>query len=120
LRCVIIESPYRGDISRNKRYARRCVRDCILRGESPIASHLLFTQRGILRDSIPTERKAGMEAGWAWFSRADALVVYEDYGISYGMGQGIIVAKREDLKIEKRSIGRNPRARRRNTPARTK
>lgn len=49
---VILESPYAGEIDRNIRYARACVRDSLLRGESPIASHLLYTQSGILDDDI--------------------------------------------------------------------
>ena len=53
---VIIESPYAGDIKANIAYARRAVRDSLERGEFPIASHLLYTQPGILNDDIPSER----------------------------------------------------------------
>jgi hypothetical protein len=55
---VIVESPYAGDIVRNITYARRAVRDSVLRGEAPIASHLLFPA-GILDDDIPKERALG-------------------------------------------------------------
>jgi hypothetical protein len=40
----------------------------LLRGESPIASHLLYTQPGILKDDVPEERPLGIEAGLAWRS----------------------------------------------------
>ena len=50
---VIIESPFAGDVDRNLRYARAAMRDCLLRGESPYASHLLYTQPGVLNDDIP-------------------------------------------------------------------
>src|SRR5215467_8128747 len=97
MRRVILESPYSGPdletIERNKRYARACIRDCLKRGEAAIASHLLYTQPGVLRDSEPEERKLGMEAGWAWFVVAQACVVYTDLGISKGMQDGIDYAK---------------------------
>ena len=50
---VIVESPYAGDIEKNMRYLRACIRDCLLRGETPYASHALYTQDGVLRDDIP-------------------------------------------------------------------
>lgn len=53
LRLVIVESPYAGDIEANVAYARRCLRDSLARGEAPIASHLLYTQEGVLRDDVP-------------------------------------------------------------------
>jgi hypothetical protein len=85
MRRVIVESPYAGDIERNVRYARAAVADCIKRGEAPIASHLLFTQPGVLDDSKPEERKLGIEAGYAWWSAAQAIIFYEDLGWSNGM-----------------------------------
>lgn len=45
MKLVILESPYAGDVCRNVDYARQCLRDCLLRGESPIASH--FVQRAV-------------------------------------------------------------------------
>ena len=72
MRLVILESPYAGDIERNVAYARECIRDCLLRGESPIASHLLFTQPGILRDDVPAERHLGIAAGLVWAEQAEA------------------------------------------------
>ena len=53
MRLVIVESPYAGDIETNVKYARRCVKDSLMRGEAPIASHLLYTQEGILDDTTP-------------------------------------------------------------------
>ncbi len=89
MRLVIIESPYAGktqaEIDNNVAYARACVRDSLARGEAPIASHLLYTQPGILRDEIPTERQWGIDAGLAWRSVAEASVVYTDFGISSGI-----------------------------------
>jgi hypothetical protein len=104
MRRVIIESPYAGDIEANVAYARQCVRDAVLRGEAPIASHLLFTQPGILRDEVPDERKLGITAGLAWLVHADAMVLYVDRGISSGMQAAMRQAQRSGLQVELRSL----------------
>lgn len=85
MKLVILESPYAGDIVWNLIYARKCVRDCLSRNESPIASHLLFTQQGILDDNNPEERQLGIDAGLAWKKVADKQVFYIDWGMSEGM-----------------------------------
>src|SRR5688500_13514676 len=102
MRLVIIESPYAGEIEANVEYARRCVRDSLSRGEAPIASHLLYTQPGILNDNDPTERQWGIDAGLAWRQVAEASVVYTDSGISSGMKYGIAAAVKTGLPIEYR------------------
>ncbi len=86
---VIIESPFAGDVDRNLRYARAAMRDCLLRGESPYASHLLYTQPGVLNDDIPDERKHGIDAGLAWAQAVATVVVYQDLGVSRGMSHSI-------------------------------
>lgn len=90
---VILESPYAGDIERNVAYARACLRDSLLRGEAPLASHLLYTQPGVLRDDEPDERQWGIDAGLAWGAAAEATVVYTDLGVSRGMAHGIAHAQ---------------------------
>lgn len=101
---VILESPYAGDIERNINYARMCVRDSVLRGESPIASHLLFTQDGILNDNDPLERQIGIDAGLAWKTVADKHVFYIDYGYSKGMLYAKEQALKNNIPIEERKI----------------
>lgn len=101
---VIIESPYSGDLIRNLKYARMCLKDSLLRGEAPLASHLLYTQEGVLDDTIESERALGIGAGLIWGKMADKTVVYEDYGISNGMQIGINDAKRNGRPIEYRHI----------------
>jgi hypothetical protein len=105
MRRVIMESPYAGDTELHVRYARACVRDCVLRGDSPIASHLLFTQPGVLDDTNPEERELGIEAGLAWGHEAEATVVYSDLGISKGMNFGIARANDEGRPVEFRALG---------------
>lgn len=104
---VIVESPYAAPtlegIARNVDYLRACLRDCLLRGEAPFASHAIYTQPGVLRDEVPAERDHGIEAGFVWRSAAEATVVYTDRGTSRGMEYGIKAAKELD---EKRPGGR--------------
>jgi hypothetical protein len=104
MRLVILESPFAGDVARNIAYARRCVRDSLQRGEAPIASHLLYTQEGILDDNNPVERALGIDAGLAWRTVAEASVVYTDHGISSGMRYGIAAATAAGRPVEYRSL----------------
>jgi hypothetical protein len=101
---IILESPYAGDIERNTAYARACVRDSLSRGEAPIASHLLYTQPGVLRDEVAHERQWGIDAGLAWSAQAEATVVYTDHGISGGMKYGIANAEKNGRAVEYRSL----------------
>ncbi len=108
MRLVILESPYAAPtqegIDANVEYARACVRDSLARGEAPIASHLLYTQPGVLRDEIQHERQWGIDAGLAWRDVSDGTVVYDDRGISRGMEYGIAAARVAGKTVEFRSI----------------
>lgn len=109
MRLVIVESPLSPSNGRtfeqNIRYAKLCALDCIRRGEAPYASHLLMTQ--FLDDSIPEERLAGMEAGFAWGAVGDKVAVYDDFGISAGMKMGIQHAQRRKQQVEYRKLPRD-------------
>lgn len=106
---VIIESPFAGPtpeiVLRNVTYARACMRDCLMRGEAPYASHLLYTQEGVLDDTVPEDRALGIEAGLRWGKQASKTVVYHDLGISSGMKMGIERAEKEGRVIEYRLLG---------------
>jgi hypothetical protein len=104
LRRVVLESRYAGDVDSNLKYARACLADCLKRGEAPLASHLLYTQPGILDDSKPEERTLGINAGFAWNVLADAIVVYTDLGISNGMRAGIALAEKNLIPVEYRQL----------------
>lgn len=103
-RLVIIESPYSGHVELNKRYAQHCMRDSILKGEIPFASHLLYTQPNILNDNNFKERAIGINAGFEWGKYASKTVVYQDLGISKGMKEGIKIAEKEEREIEYRNL----------------
>lgn len=80
------------------------MRDSLIRGEAPIASHLLYTQPGILRDEVPAERQWGIDAGLAWRPVAEACVVYLDRGMSHGMRYGIAAAEAAGIPVEVRYL----------------
>ena len=101
---VIIESPYAGDIERNIAYARMCMNDSFKRGEAPFASHLLYTQDGILNDAVKHERDLGIDAGLEWGKLAELTAAYIDYGITSGMQYGIENAYSHDRVVEFRKI----------------
>ena len=95
MRLVILESPYAGEVEANVLYARACLKDSLSKGESPIASHLLYTQPGVLDDLVADERALGIAAGLAWRRVAESAVFYVDRGWSRGM-----VAARETYDAE--------------------
>ncbi|NWL34457.1 DUF7768 domain-containing protein [Paenarthrobacter nitroguajacolicus] len=105
MKLVIVESPYAGDIAANETYARRALADSLARGEASFASHLLYTQRGILDDANPEQRKQGIAAGFAWGEKADLTASYVDRGTSTGIEMGITAAKACGRPVEFRSIG---------------
>ncbi len=104
-RRVVLESPYAGDVTANVEYARKALAHSLSLGEAPIASHLLYTQPGVLDDSKPVQRLIGMEAGHEWMAVADAVVVYCDLGISPGMKRGIYHAETLGLPVIYRNLG---------------
>lgn len=103
---VILESPLAGEVDRNIVYARRALKDSLDRGEFPFASHLLYPQ--VLDDTIVTDRAKGIAGQLAWIETAQAVVVYQDYGVSPGMKAGLKQAKKLGKFIAYRNIGMNP------------
>lgn len=107
MKLVIIESPYAASetrtVDQNIQYARECMRDSLMRGESPYASHLLYTQERILNDLDAKERKLGIEAGFYWRNVSDLTVFYIDHGYSSGMRNGLqdCIEKNKPYEIRK-------------------
>lgn len=104
MKIIIIESPYAGNIRKNVAYARMAMADSLARGEAPYASHLLYTQVGVLDDSDPVQRTRGMEAGWEFMKHAELVAIYRDLGISGGMRAGAERADLLGIPIEFRQI----------------
>ncbi len=101
---VIVESPFAGEVEANLKYVRACMYDCLLRGEAPFASHALYTQDGVLDDTIAEELKLGIDAGLEWGKMAAKTVVYTDRGISKGMRYGIAHAEEVGRPVEYRTL----------------
>jgi hypothetical protein len=116
VKICIIESPFKGRTPAHelmhKRYLNLCIRDSVLRGESPYASHRMLTDA--LDDADPTERELGIQAG---FEMREALLltrvngsvhvitaVYEDFGLSGGMHRGIAAALAAGCPVERRRL----------------
>lgn len=102
---VILETPFAGDIAGNLTYARQCMADMLKRGEAPYASHLLYTQEGVLDDSIPEERMSGIYAGFAWKHMVGVkTVAYLDKGMSKGMEMAKAYCQEHGLHWEERYL----------------
>lgn len=109
---VQLESPYgtRPDgtralpeeVERNVKYALACMLDSLLRGESPFASHLLYTQ--VLDDCNPAHRELGISAGLEIGRNAKLCAVYEDYGLTPGMLRGIALAESLGIRVMYRRL----------------
>lgn len=88
-------SPYRGEIRRNKEYARELTRAAINRGFVPVTVHLYLTE--VLDDNKPEERQRGMIAGKKLLGRCSYILIGERYGISEGMKGEINLAEKLEL-----------------------
>ncbi len=109
LKRVLVESPFKGEngsiTKRNILYARLCVVNSLSRDEAPFASHLFYTQTGILNDKISKERIKGLRAGLKWAESAELSAFYIDFGYSEGMIYGKKDAIENQRPIEERSLG---------------
>ena len=108
-RLVVLESPFAGDVAGNLEYGRRALADSLARGEAPIASHLLYTQPGVLNDADPDQRAQGIAAGLAWGAVASAAVFYVDRGWSPGMLAAMRAHRAAGTTVELRDLD-TPRA----------
>ncbi len=84
---VVIESPFAAatDVGKEHHlhYARVAMLDAIARGETPLASHLLYTQ--VLDDDNAEQRDLGMRMGYDVAPAVSKVALYDDLGISNGM-----------------------------------
>ena len=103
MRRVALESPHAGDAGSVAEYARAALADSLGRGEAPFVGHLLYSHvLGVGREL------QSMLAAVSWASAAEALVVYEDLGVSEGMHQTIRAVQMMGLPVEYRRIGWRP------------
>lgn len=119
MKFAIVESPfatntitladgktYEATESWNIHYARACLHDCLVNhGEAPYASHLLYTQEGVLDDKVPEERDLGIRAGLEIGKKAALRVFYLDRGFSSGMQWGLRAALELGQQCAVRRLG---------------
>lgn len=119
MKIVIVESPFAtGNVElpdrttvpvyeeANVEYARACLHDCLVNHhEAPFASHLLYTQPGVLDDDIPEQRTLGINAGFEFAPLASRRVFYLDRGISRGMRLALEASYELRLPCEARMLG---------------
>jgi hypothetical protein len=103
---VVIESPFRATPyytqEQHRLYLYHAVADCIRRGESPFASHLILPE--VLNDDDEYERALGIRVGTNWGKYADLVAVYSCLGVSPGMQSAIQYYKGLNKPIEWRRL----------------
>ena len=109
MKIVQLESPFKGvnweRTEFNEAYAHACIADSLSRGETPFASHILYTKA--TNDMNPIERAFGIEAGLNFLKVASKSVVYTDFGISKGMEFGIQRAIELNIEVEFRNLSKS-------------
>jgi hypothetical protein len=100
---VCIESPLKGDLERNTKYARACMLHVLDLDGAPFASHLLYTQ--VLNDQDPEARRIGMEAGFSIGDQCNQRWFFTDLGMSEGMQAGWERALRREQLCVRYQLG---------------
>ena len=93
---VYICSPYRGDIERNTKLARKAGRFAAMSGKVPLIPHLVFPQ--FLDDSEPEERALGITLAVEMLMACDELWLIGDT-ISKGMRHELGIAKKFEIPV---------------------
>lgn len=92
---VYICSPYRGDVKRNKEYARYLTRVALDNGFVPVTVHLYLTE--VTDEDNPAEREKGMAAGLEILKQCKYILIGDKYGISSGMKYEIWNAQKDGI-----------------------
>lgn len=112
---IVIESPFKATEEHSnevhRAYLERCLRDAVLRGETPYASHKMLTDA--FNDCDPVERRIGINAGLAMarqlvLAGTAQAIFYIDYGWGEGMHGARDLYQKLGISYENRSIGKNP------------
>lgn len=85
-------------------YLRAAIRDCLVRGEAP-ASAWGFYPWAVEWFDDPDLVARALEAALAWEEASEAVVVYEDLGVTEPMGKAIERCERAGRSVERRKIG---------------
>jgi hypothetical protein len=102
-RRVCVESPLRGDYTRNVAYADACMLDAMRRGEAPFLGHLLYPR--VLDDTIERDRALGIACHLAWLVGSELVALYIDLGLTDGMAKAVDLAAELGIATETRKLG---------------
>lgn len=94
---IFVCSRYAGNVTDNELTAEWICRAIALRGDAPMAPHLLYPR--FLHDYNPGERQMGLGCSLAWLSQCDEMHVCAEDGISDGMKAEIDQAQALGLPI---------------------
>src|SRR5262245_30775558 len=99
---ALVISPYRGDqpgmLELNKAYLNVAIRDAVIRGYSPVATHKMFTES--LNDNDPTERILGMQQRDTFMRVSEGGWVNTDLEVSNGMKEDIEALKKRGIPVD--------------------
>lgn len=105
--CVAILAPFASEdkslAARYERYVGYCMKDSLKRTEAPYSTTAIYQ---FLNPSIQVERDIGLQCVLNWMARAQLVAIYIDYDITPAMQECIDIAKRRNLKLEYRAIGK--------------
>lgn len=110
---VVVESPWRGlankrlpdPYAKSKHYLRQCLRDCLVRGEIPWASHAVLAWTRALYEEDADQRAEGIQVCKDMIQHhAQKVVLYVDFGITTGMHEALIWARMHGKPTEERRI----------------
>ncbi len=101
---VYVCSPFRGEVRRNKEYARELTKAALNSGFAPVTVHLYLTE--VLDDNEPQERSRGMAAGRDIMLGCKYILIGDKYGESEGMKEEITLAALKGLTMLYEKNGR--------------
>ena len=99
MKLIYVASPFSGDVEKNIEYAKNACRTVMDSGPAFFAPHLLYPS--FLDDTVPEERKLGMDMGLAALERCDELWAF---GPRISNGMAAEIANAEHLGIPVRRM----------------
>lgn len=94
---IYVCSPYRGEVEKNVKFAKKICRKIVMEGNLPIAPHLYFTQ--FMDDNIEVERNKAIDINLKILNNCDLLLICGNH-VSSGMGQEIKYAKENGIEVK--------------------
>ena len=94
---VYIASPYRGDVKKNVKNAKKYAVFAVQQNKIPLCPHIYFTQ--FLDDNVEVERKKGLNLALQWLQKCNELWIFGGH-ISSGMQLEINAARKWNIPVK--------------------